>query len=127
MTLIRRSERVHETVYRLEVTDPTTGIKSSFYCDAEGNPDASEVQEGRDKLLDELLDRGATTQIFSSEVVWTRDGLARCDACGKEVVLHGFTNECECGELYSQDGNHLVDRRLWSGYDVIGLEEVYDL
>ena len=38
--------------------------------------------------------------------------VGRC-SCGREVVLGGFTNSCECGRDYNSAGQELAPRSQW--------------
>jgi hypothetical protein len=39
--------------------------------------------------------------------------IGECNHCGKEVVLSGFTNTCECGLDYNFSGQELCSRENW--------------
>jgi hypothetical protein len=39
--------------------------------------------------------------------------VGECNSCGREVVLFGFTNTCECGIDYNSFGQQLADRSQW--------------
>jgi len=43
---------------------------------------------------------------------WVEEAHGVCD-CGREVVLSGFTNTCECGTDYNQSGQLLAPRSQW--------------
>jgi len=45
---------------------------------------------------------------------WQHDpAVGECNRCKREVVLHGFTNTCECGADYNMSGQQLADRSQW--------------
>jgi hypothetical protein len=37
----------------------------------------------------------------------------KCEECGKEVILNGFTCTCECGVDYNAFGERLAPREQW--------------
>ncbi len=39
--------------------------------------------------------------------------IGECNACGRDVHLHGFTNTCECGLDYNMSGQQLACRSQW--------------
>jgi hypothetical protein len=44
-----------------------------------------------------------------------------CEQCGKEVILTGFTNFCECGEMYNFAGQLLAPVEEWDPEDRYGV------
>lgn len=57
----------------------------------------------------EVIDRG----IKEYQNSYTEPAVGKCDVCGKEVVLEGFTNTCVCGADYNSFGQRLADRSQW--------------
>lgn len=43
----------------------------------------------------------------------TQERIGLCDSCGREVVLSGFTNTCDCGADYNMNGTRLASRSFW--------------
>lgn len=44
--------------------------------------------------------------------LYGRRAVGRC-SCGREVLLRGFTNTCECGADYNISGQRLAPRSQW--------------
>ncbi len=48
-----------------------------------------------------------------SEHSWWQPAVGECEVCGREVILDGFTNTCECGVDYNGSGQLLAPREQW--------------
>lgn len=107
---IRRFERHYETNYWLVAKAPS-GSAMIVPCNVDGDP--LDCDEQRLAMLDELLAQGADTQITEHETAWNEYAIIRCQNCGAEVELYGFTNTCRCGADYNMEGVLLADRGQW--------------
>lgn len=59
---------------------------------------------------------------------YAEPAVGECEQCGREVVLHGFTNTCDCGADYNMSGQLLAPRACWgeetgeSLADILGVD-----
>lgn len=115
MQIISRRERktsISYTRYFERRNDHGAGFM--FECNEKGellkpSPTLLEsFRECQDGTLD-VIDRG----IQERERSWTEPSIGRCEDCGREVALTGFTNTCECGADYNMSGSRLAPRSQW--------------
>lgn len=118
MLIIRKRQSIVETnferVFSLE-SDP--GRMYGFDSDEKGEIDFSvlavpALENARKLLKGEIpgyVDRG----VISWTKRYTDPAVGRCDKCGREVVLSGFTNTCLCGADYNMSGQSLAPRAQW--------------
>lgn len=48
-------------------------------------------------------------------------------ACGREVILYGFTNTCECGADYNMSGQLLGPRSYWGEETGESLDDILSI
>lgn len=116
MQIISHREHISEVSYRLQFDSyETPGWGYSFECDENGNLLATNeaALENYRKVQaqpDKFRDKGVQTYHHSYVV----PAVGRCEDCGMEVSLDGFTNTCErCGADYNSGGQRLAPREFW--------------
>lgn len=110
---------VHERFYEWE---NTPGAGFSFECDEHGNVNVDKLYPAgkesyrqcvdgsiRSRTGEKVIDRGVRCRELRG---YWRAAVGRCD-CGREVVLSGFTNTCDCGADYNSVGQRLAPRSQW--------------
>jgi hypothetical protein len=108
--IIRHSEIVECARYSREL-DRGDGSGYSFDCEEDGTVDPATAARIAELLAAEpaLRDRGVRADRWH----YREPAVGRC-ACGAEVELGGFTNECDrCGRLYNSGGQELCHPSLW--------------
>lgn len=113
MRIVQHSEIKEYVRYCREFAySDNLGWGFSFECDVNGNlveqcekygECIQKVKEGK------MIDMG----IKKYEWTYTEPAVGLCNYCNQEVVLHGFTNTCECGVDYDSSGNELAPRSQW--------------
>lgn len=121
--ILRHSEIVETRHYCREWGyDDGTSCGFSFPSDASGNIDESKLSDAAKANLRAchdgaivfngrhigLIDKGVVTYTNRQR----EPAIGEC-ACGREVVLAGFTNACECGRDYNSAGQELAPREQW--------------
>lgn len=101
--------------YSMEyLRDKTSGY--SFPCDETGkvlNLTEEAEKNYRQCLTGKDYNGGALTASLRTHLSnWVEEAHGVCD-CGRDVLLIGFTNTCECGKDYNRDGQLLADRSQW--------------
>lgn len=112
-----REHIVHYELVFSYLDEPEAGW--SFTCDEHGNVDTDKLNKAARKNFEKCLTgtHGSHSvskgRIEKFEHYYTNPAVGECDICGEEVVLHGFTNTCECGADYNMSGQLLASRSQW--------------
>jgi hypothetical protein len=114
MHIIKRSESVtHEDRRRNFYRADGSGF--GFACEPDGTPifthpaqRESWAQAQREVAAGTMTDKGVVVHRWTAR----EPAIGRCE-CGREVVLHGFTNPCDCGRDYNWAGQLLAPRQQW--------------
>lgn len=119
MKILKRRERVTVKRWSLEFEDANQrGSGFSFPCDEQGNVFPLEYEAAKESLAGclsgkvdgrTMIARGITECSHSH----SEPAEGECNRCKRTVVLHGFTNTCECGVDYNMSGQELAPREQW--------------
>ena len=117
---IRKRQRVHVEECRLVYsTDVKRGIGFSFPCDRNGALLLGKLSIEALANLQRCRESDIVPHFEDRSYDYWEDAVIKCVRCGGEVVLHGFTNTCECclgfGYItdYSMSGQLLAPRSQW--------------
>jgi hypothetical protein len=95
------------------------GAGFMFDCDESGKVDVDKLPDAAKESYRDCLAGASGGQPLSKgrvekfEHYYTNPAVGECEDCGQDVVLHGFTNTCECGVDYNMSGQRLADRSQW--------------
>lgn len=96
--------------------EDNSGGGFSFPCDEKGNVDIGSLQPAGLKNYQECLNGSNGTVdagVRRFEHWYHEPAIGLCNGCPREVVLHGFTNTCDCGIDYNGSGMQLASREQW--------------
>ena len=115
--VIQQRQRVQVERFCLEFNSRSVaGWGYAFDCDRRGVVNvAALTPAAQQNYLEVKADAGKKFRppyIHDWSHSYTEPTVLRCD-CGREVILDGFTCECECGVLYNQSGQRLASKSQW--------------
>jgi hypothetical protein len=109
----------------------SSGAGFSFPCDEAGHVNEANLPPAALDNYRACLSgqAGVVCQgVVETEHSWCEPAVGICEVCGSEVVLHGFTNTCDCGADYNGSGQLLAPREQWgeetgeSVADILGVD-----
>ena len=120
---IRQREHIRIVEYRREFSyignDPgLIGCGFTFKSDENGNVDLAKFTPAQRASWDEVQDLVARGEYVDEGMrdlsrYVTEPAVIRC-ACGRECVLYGMENDCDCGRIYNGFGQEYRPREEWA-------------
>jgi|CZKU01.1.fsa_nt_gi hypothetical protein len=129
MRILKRRTHHHHVEHRLSFERVGAGGGYSFLCNEAGHLDEANLPPAaRDNYRACLAGLALVRSVVESVHDYTEHAVGACEVCGREVVLYGFTNACDCGADYNASGQLLAPRECWgeetgeSLADILGVD-----
>lgn len=117
---ISKRERIEFVEYRLNFDrDGQERSGYSFPCNEQGEVHRHEMKPAGLENLRRCLEREIddidpdNAYVEKYEHSYYEPGEIECEDCHSPVVIHGFTNTCDCGADYNMSGQRLAPREQW--------------
>ena len=108
------------------------GTGCAFECDKDGYVDTAALESNKPAAYASYINCQDRSKYLAPELEdrthsYHAPAVGKCDHCGADVELYGFTNTCDCGADYNMSGQLLAPREQWGAETGESLSDILNI